>query len=665
MQRLLAAIIAIATIGVASAFAQAPSIEEFTRDQHFWSGALSPNGRYVVGIRRESDRDILVRVDWRANQVVALQTVPRTENIEFDWVAWKSDARLIVSASTRLGYRRYTRTGSHIASREEGELPITRIFALDVNGANVTQMFEGQLGRLAAGFVSTRLVDRLQNDPTHVLIAAYGRTGYVLWRADVQSGRVENVESGDFDTLAWVTDGAGSAVIRVDALFRNSGYRIFRRAPIESRWTLALEVRGGERVRTPDFTPFQAGAGPGQVWVAARPNNQDRSALYLYDTATGAFGEPRYQHPSADLDSIWIDPRNGNLLAACAMVARRECQNFDAEIGRHIRAIDSFFEHAAEVTLVDMSDDGAVWLLRAQSPTMPPRYFVYDHGEHHVIGIDGAAPHLTPERLAPVEIVTYRGGDGTELWGYLTTPRGVANRAPLVVLPHGGPESRDSYGYDNFAQFIASRGYLVFQPQFRGSGGFGRAFADAGRRQWGQRMQNDVTDGVRHLTSSGRVDAQRICIVGISYGGYAALAGAALTPDLYRCAASIAGVSDLPQMLRWERGESGGRSITLDYWRRSIGDPDADRDMLDRMSPSLQTANIRAPILLIHGAEDDIVPVEQSAAMHAALQRAGRSTRFVNVPEARHPWADWDAEDRALAFREIEAFLAQSLAASP
>jgi dipeptidyl aminopeptidase/acylaminoacyl peptidase len=175
---------------------------------------------------------------------------------------------------------------------------------------------------------------------------------------------------------------------------------------------------------------------------------------------------------------------------------------------------------------------------------------------------------LREEQLSPVETIAYSTRDGAQIWGYLTTPRGAPRSAPLIVMPHGGPESRDVYGFDTLAQFLASRGYLVFQPQFRGSGGFGRAFAELGYRQWGQRMQNDVTDGVRHLIETGRADASRICIFGASYGGYAALAGAAFTPDLYRCAVSWAGVSDLVDLVRDERRYGSIRRIRLCAARR-------------------------------------------------------------------------------------------------
>jgi dipeptidyl aminopeptidase/acylaminoacyl peptidase len=222
---------------------------------------------------------------------------------------------------------------------------------------------------------------------------------------------------------------------------------------------------------------------------------------------------------------------------------------------------------------------------------------------------------------------------------------------PTIVIPHGGPEARDYYGYDAFAQFLASRGYTVVQPNFRGSYGFGRAFADAGRGQWGRLMQDDVTDVLRHLVATGQTDPQRVCVVGASYGGYAALVGAALTPDLFRCAISIAGPSDLPEQIL--RSSQRG-SATRHYWMRSIGDPGANRDALEAISPRHLAAQIRVPVLLIHGEEDDVVEIRQSELMAQAMNRRAR---LVRLADEGHIWDEWTRESRLTAFREVETFL--------
>lgn len=652
------------TSAMAQGQPQRTPIEAYASDPMFSSAAISPDGRYVVGIRTTGDTDALIRLDWRTNQAVVIQQVQRGEvENQIDWVEWKGNDRLIMSVSTTRPATLRENRGAHIRSAEEVDIRVARIVAMNPDGSNLTPMFEGQTRNLAYGPATTALADTLHNDPDHVLLAALGANGFALFRANVRTGQTQRVEEGGWDGQGWGLDGVGNAVLRFEGLRGGEGYRVFRRAPGESRWTEFRTVRGGAEVAAPEFVYMRPGPGPGLVWVAARPDGANVAGLYLLNTATGEYGQPQYQHERADfLGDIWISRDNTRLMAACVRYQRRECQFFDQQVGRHIRAVDAFFDRAADVTLVDMSDDANTWLLYVQGPTTAPSYYIYNVAETAVLPVSATMAGIVEARMAPMTVVSYQGRDGTALWGYLTSPvGGPTTNAPLVVLPHGGPEARDTYGYNPIVQFLASRGYMVFQPQFRGSGGFGQAFADAGRRQWGQTMQHDVTDGVRHLIASGQVDANRICIVGISYGGYAALAGAALTPDLYRCAISINGVADLREMLRWEAIEGGRRSAALDYWRRSIGHRDEDRAMLDAASPLQQVNAIRIPILLVAGEQDWIVPVEQSREMRNALQRAGRPVRYLEVPQGGHSPYSWRIEQRVQFFREMESFLATHL----
>jgi dipeptidyl aminopeptidase/acylaminoacyl peptidase len=207
---------------------------------------------------------------------------------------------------------------------------------------------------------------------------------------------------------------------------------------------------------------------------------------------------------------------------------------------------------------------------------------------------------------------------------------------------------------------LASRGYAVLQPNFRGSTGYGASWERAGWGQWGGLMQTDVEDGVAVVIRAHLVDARRVCIVGASYGGYAALAGVTLTPDRYQCAASIAGVSDLNAMLLQEAAATRHDSISSDYWRLSIGDRQEDRERIRSVSPVNLAARVQIPVLLMHGTDDTVVPIDQSRRMLRALQSAGKDVRFVELRGDDH-WLS-DAETRTQMLRELETFLAQHLA---
>jgi dipeptidyl aminopeptidase/acylaminoacyl peptidase len=228
-------------------------------------------------------------------------------------------------------------------------------------------------------------------------------------------------------------------------------------------------------------------------------------------------------------------------------------------------------------------------------------------------------------------------------------PKGL----PLVVFPHGGPYARDTADFDWWAQFMATRGYAVLQPQFRGSWGFGADLYRAGHKQWGRGMQDDITAGVQDLVRKGIADPKRICIVGASYGGYAALAGVAFTPDLYACAVSVNGISDIPQMAGFIRERGGDDSPAYRSWQDLIGNP-GDQDII-AFSPSRAVESIKAPILLIHAANDTRVPPSQSRIFADLLRRKGKDVELIELPGEDH-WLS-TGQSRLAVLEALDRFL--------
>jgi dipeptidyl aminopeptidase/acylaminoacyl peptidase len=293
-------------------------------------------------------------------------------------------------------------------------------------------------------------------------------------------------------------------------------------------------------------------------------------------------------------------------------------------------------------------------VVKVSSASGPPVYYLVDFQTHTAEIVGEEYPALATAKLGEVSTISYKARDGQDIPAYLTLPPGAEPHGlPLVVLPHGGPESRDYPTFDWWAQFLASRGYAVLKPQFRGSTGFGEAFRKAGYRQWGGLMQDDVSDGVAAMISRGIADPKRVCIVGASYGGYAALAGAAFTPSLYKCAVSINGVSNLPEMLGYLLRREG----PVSYWREHVGD--SFDPALVAKSPGHAAQGITAAILLMHATNDTVVPFRQSEGMARALKFENKPAELIELRAEDH-WLS-QGETRIRMLRALEKFLAANL----
>jgi dipeptidyl aminopeptidase/acylaminoacyl peptidase len=290
--------------------------------------------------------------------------------------------------------------------------------------------------------------------------------------------------------------------------------------------------------------------------------------------------------------------------------------------------------------------------LRNQLDVLPRQYFLLDLERKALRKLGAIAPDLAQTPLSPMKSVKITARDGTTLPGYLTLPLGAeAKNLPMVVYPHGGPHARDSWGYDDMVQFMASRGYAVLQVNFRGSTGYGRAWYEAGLRQWGSVMVDDVNAATHWAVTQGIADPKRTCVVGWSFGGYAALMGAIREPDLYRCVASIAGVSDL-RALRWQWKNYYGGSGTADFL---LG---TDSEELETGSPLKSSNLIKAPVLLVHGKYDLQADVEQSTMMYRALGDK-KQRELVLIDGGDHSLSRYDA--RMVLLSKLEGFLAANL----
>lgn len=335
----------------------------------------------------------------------------------------------------------------------------------------------------------------------------------------------------------------------------------------------------------------------------------------------------------------------------------------DPEIGAVHSGLAKLFA-AQDVTLTSWSKDRQRFVIRVASPGDPPIWYLYDKSRKELSPLGEEYPELKGYKFGPTRWIKYKARDGLEIPAYLTLPPASmagSGKRPLIVLPHGGPGDRDTFDFDFIAQFLASRGYAVLRPQFRGSAGFGAAFEKAGRGEWGGKMQTDLIDGLAALANSDEVDVGRVCIVGASFGGYAALAAVALHPETYRCAASFAGISDLGVLLGEEMSAWGPSSGAAKDLRKALGA--APKSLLDSTSPARIAGNIKAPILLIHGDKDTVVPIEQSQLMARTLRAAGKPVEMVTLAGENHYLVH--SATRTQMLQVLGAFLAKNLPVNP
>lgn len=595
---------------------------------------ISPDGSTLAWQDNTAAAPRIVVFDVSARR--ARRTLQVEGAVKLRWLDWSDDATLLYEVSV---------TGPdvvQVASRYE----VYRIFSLQVaSGAKHLLLMQGGSRPLvtAADVLVTHAVR-----PHTIIMASLDDVGgwaLSLYEVDTLTGRGTVIEQGTSITGQWVVDRQGHAVARADWTPYDEVYRV-----------MARDGRGWREIfRQPKHTEISLeGLSTDGTAVIAISSGAHGLAKLLALPLDGSPSRVLVEDPQYDVEEVVLDGFDQSPAAARMGGARQEVRWFDAQRQQRHDSVARAFP-GRRVTIVSESRDGRRLIADVETPSTPSTYYLVDLQTHRADIVGEEYPALAGTRLGEVQTITYAARDGTTINAYLTLPPGAEPRSlPLVVLPHGGPESRDDFQFDWWAQFLAARGYAVLQPEFRGSTGFGNAFRLAGRHQWGHLMQDDVSDGVRALSARGTVDPARVCIVGASYGGYAALAGAAFTPELYACAVSVNGVSNLPEMI----GFAGEHSDSADYWTRQVGS--ALDPAVVASSPVKAAARVRAPVLLIYSADDTVVPPTQTEEMARALRENGKSVTVVRLGGDDH-WLS-RTDTRVTMLKELEAFLAAHLA---
>jgi dipeptidyl aminopeptidase/acylaminoacyl peptidase len=619
------------------------TIEEATADAIYGGPHLSPSGRYLASIRREGERNYVFVANLQ--DPAAKPAVLSIPHAVVKWVKWDTDDRLLAALHFWVGEDGKAVPLDRIEALHT--VHVVRLAAMDRDGQNFVLLLADK-AKDSWSRDMAQVTDFLVDEPRHIIMPVWDEGRLDLFRVDTYAGSSQRIGKGKSSTFLWFTDKDGHPAFRIDQNWTGLKANVYaRKGPgnvaagdLEWEKVLSIPLRNESDTSVPDFYPLEPGPEPNSYYVAARPAGADTSGIYLYDFAAKKYLKTLATDAAFDIEQAYVDPDSLEYLGSTFHADRKVTRLADPALQAHVDDLRRRFGDA-DVYVQQVDRRAETWLLYALGPRDRGTWHIYRPKDKSLLPVGGRYPPIHTERFGSTTILRYRTRDGLDIMGYLTRPPGAAanSQPPLIMLPHGGPELRDYWEFDPMVQLLASRGYQVFQPNFRGSSGFGKRFSDAGKREWGGAMQNDLADGLVHVVKNGLATADRACIVGMSYGGYTALAAATLTPDAFRCAASIAGVSDLPLQLDAFEDQLRNDDETWRYVREHIGDPDDDEEMLEARSPARLARAVKIPILLIHGEDDRRVPVKHAELMDKALRKAGKDVRFVKVPGMGH-WPD-------------------------
>lgn len=595
---------------------------------------VSDDGSRLAYVRREGDQSVVVVQTTSGELLTTIDVSDR----RYSGLRWLSPDHVGIGS---LVLEQRLTGGSHVPQLD----------IVNVRTRNVAQALRStDRGGVVNAVYGVTRVDAGRDPVIHV--EAYtiegGHVTRDIYRVDLDSGRGRRVATGQRDTRGYLIRPDGSIAARIAESDNATRFRLT--APDGSGgWRTLYEVVS--QLDGPAVWGF--GHDRDHVMISTLEDGQ----AYLSEINLDTGEEVKRTSMEDDPSGPFYD-RRGRLVAMTTYGDDADYTFFEPRLEEGWKIMTQGLQ-GRRLRLYSFSDDFGTIVVRSEGVSDSGTYFLYDGAARSVSVVGRPYPGIGPDAVGAIFVINYKASDGMALMGYLTLPPGRdTTNLPLVVMPHGGPAARDYLQFDWWAQAMASRGYAVFQPQFRGSDGFGEAHLEAGYGEWGRKMQTDLSDGVTHLVEQGMVDPARVCIVGASYGGYAVLQGMTTQPDVYRCGVSVAGVADLPEMLEAEGRLGGGtnNNPVIRYWVRFMG-ADSRRDaVLAELSPARRAAAVEGPILLIHGRDDTVVPLNQSEIMHRALRAAGKDSRLI-VLEGEDHWLSFGPTRRRMLEETVEFLL--------
>ncbi len=605
-------------------------LADFFRNATFEEIKVSPGGTKVAALSTYKEHLNLYVIDVATKQPTQLTGF---DDQDVRGVRWVGDNRLLFT-TVEDGY------GSG------------GFFAIDADGKNSCALGRSVRQQASTGAAVARMTDFLDfyGDSTEeILVVSNERRAeepdaYVM---KVRNGGKRIVAKNPGHVRGWLADGTGAVRLGYGEIGAD-WFLVYRDGATGAfKEILRNDFRKGE------LTPLAFTQDNKKIYVSSGVG-RDTAAICLLDPATGKLEEPLFADPVYDASDVLIDRKTKRLLGYAIEREKVEVEWVDPEMRRLYRSLKAEFP-GMELGMTSRSLDGRFVVLDVTSDRAQGTFYFFDSKNMTVEKLVERAAWLAPEKMSAMKPIEYTARDGMVIRGYLTLPAGLEPKnLPLIVNPHGGPWYRDSWGFNNEVQFLASRGYAVLQINFRGSIGYGRKFKEAGYGQWGLAMQDDITDGVKWAIAQGIANPDRVGIYGASYGGYAAMAGAAFTPDLYRCAVNYVGVTDIALLLKtipksWESTRAMVETMT--------GTIKDDRERLEKTSVTKNADRIRIPIFFAYGELDDRIDMRHATKLATQLRQNGVPVKWMTRADEGHGYRHWD--NKIAFYTELEKFLGE------
>ncbi len=614
------------------ASAAPPTVEAFAATMDYSAPALSPDGGKIAYVGRAGGKRVVFVLDLVRKTRLQVSEA-RFPMFEITRCTFKNDERLVC--------------GLHGTDFFHGQAyPVSRLIALDLTGKDKPKVLI-QKTDLAFSQFQDKVIDWLPDNPRNLLIELTDGSVYPgVYVLDVYSGLLKPLQPRREPILSWFTD---HGVVRLGAGFDDRGGEYIIRDADRAPW----QVLGKWKVGEADFSVVGFGATTRTVLISDFHNG--RRAIFEKNLDDSADRQLLFSHPQVDVGEPIIWPVDQRIVGFEYEAERSQRMLFDADAELAYGIVDASLPDSIN-SVIGSSRTGTRLLISSSVDVRPTHYFILDLEKKQLQRVGSRNPELDGMAHAEMKPVQMKGLDGVMIPGYLSVPPGSSGKQlPLVVFPHGGPHSRDSWGFDSMVQFMASRGYAVLQVNFRGSTGYGADWYEAGFRNWGTVMIDDVTAATRWALETGVADPARVCVVGWSYGGYAALMSAVRESGLYRCVASIAGVADLSSLAREASRFHGGRVSVQDV----LG---TDSDALKAGSPLRSAASFKVPVLLVHGEDDTTVAVDHSERMARMLAQANKKHELMIIKDGDHSLRRFEWRQQLMI--KLEEFLNGNLTAS-